>query len=54
MMGSRKSNAMPHAYTKDQLVEPPVIGLFAKLGGITVPLSALKETLVISKSFEPK
>ena len=23
---------MPHAYTEDQLVEPPAIGLFAELG----------------------
>jgi hypothetical protein len=23
---------MPHAYTEDQLVEQPVIGLFAELG----------------------
>ncbi len=30
---------MPHAYTEDQLVEQPVIGLFAELGGaVTGPL----------------
>ena len=27
---------MPHALTKDQLVEQPAIGLFAELGWITV------------------
>jgi type I restriction enzyme R subunit len=32
---------MPHAYTEDQLVEQPAIGLFAKLGWRTVP--ALEE-----------
>jgi type I restriction enzyme R subunit len=32
----------PHAYTEDQLVEQPAIGLFAELGWITV--SALDET----------
>jgi len=32
---------MPHAYTEEQLVEQPAIGLFAKLGWITV--SALEE-----------
>jgi type I restriction enzyme R subunit len=32
----------PHAYTEDQLVEQPAIGLFAKLGWQTV--SALEET----------
>lgn len=32
---------MPHAYSKDQLVEQPAIGLFAELGWITV--SALEE-----------
>ena len=32
---------MPHAYTEDQLVEQPAIGLFAELGWTTVP--ALKE-----------
>ncbi len=31
-----------HAYTEDQLVEQPAIGLFAELGWITV--SALEET----------
>ncbi len=33
---------MPHAYTEDQLVEQPAIGLFAELGWTTV--SALEET----------
>ena len=33
---------MPHAYTEDQLVEQPSIGLFAELGWSTV--SALEET----------
>ncbi|MGD0615263.1 MAG: type I restriction endonuclease [Verrucomicrobiota bacterium] len=33
---------MPHAYTEDQLVEQPAIGLFAQLGWTTVP--ALEET----------
>ena len=28
--------AMPHAYTEDQLVEQPAIGLFAELGRTTV------------------
>src|SRR5438105_12493582 len=32
---------MPHAYTEDQLVELPAIGLFAELGWTTV--SALEE-----------
>ena len=32
---------MPHAYTEDQLVEQPAIGLFAELGWSTV--SALEE-----------
>ena len=32
---------MPHAYTEDQLVEQPAIGLFAELGWTTV--SALEE-----------
>ena len=27
---------MPHAYTEDQLVEQPAIGLFAELGWHTV------------------
>ena len=27
---------MPHAYTEDQLVEQPAIGLFAELGWTTV------------------
>ena len=33
---------MPHAYTEDQLVEQPAIGLFAELGWQTV--SALEES----------
>src|SRR6266496_5590166 len=33
---------MPHAYTEDQLVEQPAIGLFAELGWQTV--SAMEET----------
>jgi type I restriction enzyme R subunit len=33
---------MPNAYTEDQLVEQPAIGLFAKLGWSTV--SAMEET----------
>ena len=33
---------MPHAYTEDQLVEQPAIGLFAELGWQTA--SALEET----------
>jgi len=33
---------MPHAYTEDQLVEQPAVGLFAELGWTTV--SALDET----------
>jgi type I restriction enzyme R subunit len=33
---------IPHAYTEDQLVEQPAIGLFAELGWQTV--SALDET----------
>src|SRR4051812_25954964 len=32
---------MPHAYTEDQLVEQPAIGLFTELGWLTV--SALDE-----------
>ena len=33
-----------HAYTEDQLVEPPAIGLFAELG--CTPTSALEEVFV--------
>jgi type I restriction enzyme R subunit len=29
---------MPHAFTEDQLVEKPAIGLFAELDWTTVPL----------------
>jgi len=32
---------MPHAYTEDQLIEQPAIGLFADLGWLTV--SAFEE-----------
>ncbi len=35
-------NAVPHAYTEDQLVEQPAIGLFTELGWTTV--SAMEET----------
>ena len=32
---------MPHAYTEDQLVEQPAIGLFAELGWqVTRPLTS--------------
>jgi type I restriction enzyme R subunit len=34
--------AMPHAYTEDQLVEQPAIGLFAEFGWQTV--SAMEKT----------
>jgi type I restriction enzyme R subunit len=34
----------PHAYTEDQLVEQPAIGLFAELGWQTV--SARKDDIV--------
>jgi type I restriction enzyme R subunit len=37
---------MPHAYSEDQLVEQPVIGLFAELGWRTV--SALEETFGVT------
>lgn len=33
---------MPHAYTEDQMVEQPAIGLFAELGWQTV--SGIEET----------
>ena len=36
----------PHAYTEDQLVEQPAIGLFAELGWSTV--SALDETFGVT------
>ena len=39
---------MPHAYTKDQLVEQPAIGLFAGLGCTTV--SALEEVLTLPRT----
>ena len=37
---------MSHAYTEDQLVEQPAIGLFAELGWSTV--SALEETFGVT------
>ena len=37
---------MPHAYTEDQLVEQPAIGLFDALGWET--LSAAEETFCVS------
>ena len=39
---SEGDNVSVHAYTEDQLVEQPAIGLFAELGWHTV--SALEET----------
>lgn len=41
---------MPHAYTEDQLVEQPAIGLFADLGWATV--SALEETFGLSGTLQ--
>ena len=41
---------MPHAYTEDQLVEQPAIGLFAELGWTTV--SALEEIFGRSRGDE--
>ncbi len=41
---------MPHAYTEDQLVEQPTIGLFAELSWPTV--SALEETKLRSPGEE--
>src|SRR2546426_5299885 len=41
---------MPHAYTEDQLVEQPAIGLFAALGWQTV--SALEETFGASGTLQ--
>jgi type I restriction enzyme R subunit len=36
---------MPHAYTEDQLVEQPAIGLFAELGWAVVsPFPAINPT----------
>jgi hypothetical protein len=32
---------MSHAYTEDQLVEQPAIGLFAELERLIFPLSAI-------------
>ncbi|MEP6621665.1 MAG: type I restriction endonuclease subunit R [bacterium] len=40
----------PHAYTEDQLVEQPAIGLFAELGWETV--SAMEETFGISGTLQ--
>ena len=36
------SRPMPHAYTEDQLVEQPAIGLFAALGWQTVSAMSLE------------
>jgi type I restriction enzyme R subunit len=36
---------MPHAYTEDQRVEQPAIGLFAELGWATVSASEEPQTL---------
>jgi type I restriction enzyme R subunit len=41
---------MPHAYTEDQLVEQPAIGLFAELGWQTV--SALEETFGVTGTLQ--
>jgi type I restriction enzyme R subunit len=41
---------MPHAYTEDQLVEQPTIGLFAELGWTTV--SASEETFGVSGTLQ--
>ena len=40
---------MPHAYTEDQLVEQPAIGLFAELDWQTV--SAMEETFGATGTF---
>ena len=37
---------MPHAYTEDQLVEQPAIGLFAKLGWELDPESPLSIVVI--------
>jgi hypothetical protein len=40
---------MPHAYTEDQLVEQPAIGLFAELGwtaGVARPLAAASAAML--------
>jgi predicted GIY-YIG superfamily endonuclease len=42
LQSARKLNSRPRAYTEDQLVEQPAIGLFAELGWQTV--SAMEET----------
>ena len=39
---------MPHAYTEDQFVEQPAIGLFAESGWTTVP--ALREIHSLSRT----
>jgi type I restriction enzyme R subunit len=41
---------MPHAYTEDQLVEQPAIGLFAELGWTTV--SALEKTFGATRTLQ--
>ena len=43
---------MPHAYTEDQLVEQPAIGLFAALGWQTV--SAMEETFGAGGTLRPR
>ena len=43
---------MSHAYTEDQLVEQPAIGLFADLGWQTV--SAMEETLGAAGTLGPE
>ena len=45
------SNAMSHAYTEDQLVEQPAIGLFAELGWQTA--SAMEEVFGCSGTLGP-
>ena len=42
----------PHAYTEDQLVEQPAIGLFAELGWQTV--SAMEETFGAGRHARPR
>jgi hypothetical protein len=40
---------MPHAYTEDQLVEQPAIGLFAELGWQTVSVSLVLMLVTTAK-----
>ena len=42
---------MPYAYTEDQLVEQPAVGLFAELGWITV--SELEELQTLRRTRDP-